>query len=406
MTAGWMVAVACGAQSIAPSDAGGHVRGELRVEQGRFFLPPGRYALGAAVSDVCRAVEARLVAEEGVLDATVATDLPGCTAEIALARLLAGVSHTIAWRRDPTDGAGTNWIPAEVRIGRSIASTVPDPVTPRPMHLSVPNDIAALADALADRAAAPASRLAAAHALVQAGNSEAANLLLDALAVTDPDETDRRIAAIVASDLGATSAVPALAARAFDDRHPLAQSAAMAAMARLADGSTLAELERAHHAAPESRAYRLVLEIIQRSACPAAEPQLHAWADEIRAEPDSARAAAALRGLASVGTGPAVDSLFQRWSESPPSERPPAILAALDSVAPTPEGLASLQFAAEGNRLAPDDDPRLAALDSLARFPDAATVDLLRRLAERDTSAVVRERAGVHLRRILGGPAD
>ncbi|MCX7819233.1 MAG: hypothetical protein N2652_08505 [Kiritimatiellae bacterium] len=330
--AGWIASVPSPATPAGPSaEPVG-----LRLDGDRVWIEPGQRNRRILIDALARALGARLNWPADLPDRTADYAMSGVPVERALVHLLYGVDWTVVWRAEQLPDR-VRWWPAEIRVGA--AARTPGATGG---HNDLPSDT--LGESTSAGAASPSVlREAAARWL-------------------DPAEPEQ------------------------------ARTAAIDTLARLADAPLLAELEAAHRVDGDVAAYTRVLEIVRRCRSEAAVPLLSQWAAEIVNQPGSPRARAALQGLASVGSAPALDQILDQFDTASDDVRA-ALRDALLAATPTAPALAALRSAAEGRRGAAGDDVRLAALDSLARFPDALAVELVRRLSRSDLSPAVRARA-------------
>jgi len=323
-------------------------------------IRPGNQSRRETLESLARLLSATVRWPPETPDTSLFLALTNATVEQALVRILDGLDWTVVWTRVP--GADrAPWRPLEIRVGRwSGKPSSPERTPDLGRH-----------DGIADRLEQLFRRLR------DAVDQDERRALARAILAATATPADARIAAARWLDAGEAAHVRAVG---------------LDAAARVADAALLIEIEQEHRGQGDAAAYANVLELIRRARSADAVTALIEWAGEIAAQPASPRARAALQGLASVGSGPSMDFLIEHF-ERGPAEVHGALREALQAAAPTEPALAALRSAAEGRRGVESDEARLAALDSLARFPDSRTVDLVRRLALTDASPAVRARA-------------
>ena len=333
----------------------------VTLDRDRVTIPPGPRSRRDTVESLARLVNAQLLWPPDTADSVVDAAMNGVPIEQALPRLLEGLDWTVVWQPAPSTDR-MRWHPVDIRIGASSA------------HTSVPS------------AAPTVSR----HAEERPNSLEH---LFDRLRRAEDEHARRALADEMAAAALTSAEAHVAVARWLDLSEPdHVRAVAIEVASRRADAELLMRLEQQHREQDDAIGYNNVLELIRRARSVEAVPALVTWADEIEAQPASPRARAALQGLASVGSGPSVDFILDRFA-SASTEAREALRDALLAAAPTSMALSALRSAAEGRRGANRDEVRLAALDSLARFPDSLTVDLVRRLANGDPSPAVRGRA-------------
>ena len=383
--------------------ADAHDANSPAFRNGRLTLPSIERPLGAVLAEIGTLLGAEIRISAAAAASPVLPTVSNLPIETALARLLDRFSYSIDWRRDWREGAVV-WRPTVIRVGTTGATTASE-ADPRTVSDAAwpPDDemrlFAAVTNAVRDLGAAVAATME----LAQRGSPSTVDRLFDGLAHVAPGVEFDHLARAATSQMRGTAAGPVVAAYALSAERDDLRAAAIEAAARLADGELLASLEAAHAERLGSDSYRRVLEIVRRATSPCAQPVLERWADEAFSDPASARALAALQGLASVGRAPTTDALFDRLARAPPSARR-CIEDAILATAPTAEALAALRFAAEGSRTSAGVDARLLAVESLARFPDSETLALFRRIAAGDGPPKLRRRCADHVRRLTGGP--
>lgn len=324
-------------------------------------IPPGPRSRRDTVESLARLVNAQLLWPPDTADSVVEAAMNGVPIEQALPRLLEGLDWTVVWQPvSSTDRM--RWQPVEIRIGASSA------------HTAVPSAAPIVSSRAEER---PDSLEHLFDRLRRAADERARRALADEIAAAALTSAEARMAAAHWLDLSEPDHVRAVA---------------IEVASRRADAALLKQLEHHHREQGDVNSYGNVLELIRRARSDEAVPALITWAGEIEAQPASPRARAALQGLASVGSGPSVDFILDRF-ESASTEAREALRDALLAAAPTSTALSALRSAAEGRRGANSDEVRLTALESLARFPDSLTVDLVRRMANGDPSPAVRGRA-------------
>lgn len=160
--------------------------------------------------------------------------------------------------------------------------------------------------------------------------------------------------------------------------------ATLTALARMGDAAMIEDIEKRYAATRgyDDR-YRLA-KIIAGITNPDAVPSLMALADSTEAPRQLVTAAA--DGLATVGTGPAVSVLLQRFAAEPTEEnqRLESMIARINR----PDALSTLQYAARGNKDTPSVRGQIAAIQALANFSDEQTVEILSELSSDPTEEV------------------
>lgn len=325
----------------------------------RVTIPPGVHNRLYLLESLARTLGARLRWPADVAGDTVDVAITNVPIEQALTRLLDGFDWTVVWESDHLPD-GIKWRPVEIRVGA--VSRMPLASDDASLHVTdaIGEDVDALFERLR-RATDDRQRIAISHLIAKScTNQAAAHTLLTVWVNTEEAEDIRAIA--------------------------------IATLSQVADAPLLREIEQEYRDRGDPTAYGLVLEVLRRCQSETAVSALIEWAEDIATQPASPRARAALQGLACVGTAPSVDFLLDRY-ESVPAEARDAVREALLAIAPTAPALAALRFAAEGRRGIEQEDARLTALNSLARFPDSLTVAMVVRLAVVDPSPIIRARA-------------
>lgn len=347
--------------------------------------------------EICRQTGARLYWDPAIRR-SVTLHADGMPLERLLPRVLGPANFAVVWHPDP-DIPGA-YRPAEIRVYRDGRQELAVLAFEAPKTTS---DDAELAAILAEGTNA-IPRLAgdltatgdvrrctlAARALAALGTPEAITPLFALLGTLPAGDMADHLARIAGGITNAASA-RMLSVYLLSTDRPLVADAAARSLGATADSDLLRELQRVHGSDPSSQGYTRLCAAVTSASTKAAEPALSGFAGPLDRAPADPLARAAVTALSRVGSATATDQIVERLN-SVPEGSTAELDAAVASTAPTPEGLASLRYAAAGSKAASRDSTRTAAIRGLMRFPDGETVTLLRQLKS-DPSPAVRSEA-------------
>lgn len=192
-----------------------------------------------------------------------------------------------------------------------------------------------------------------------------------------PEGDEKMLLAQEIARLNDPSVVPVLLNWATTTPDRTILRATLTALARMGDAAMIEDIQKRYAATRTyDDRYRLA-KIIAGITNPEAVEPLMALADSPEAPVQLVAAAA--DGLATVGTGPAVSLLLQKFAaeSSEEGQRLETAIARINR----PEALSTLQFAARGNKDTPTTRGQIAAIHALANFSDEQTVEILNELS-------------------------
>ena len=367
----------------------------VRVEPAGVSINAKSALLRDLLTDLCRQSGIHCSGYHGLVE-RVDVFFQNVPLEKALIRLLGGTSYVIIWAYDFSASSPSKVCrPVAVWVG---PRDTDHPTFPDSTFLQTGDDGVPVLDELASRlfdADSTNEVLNAAQLSAAMGTPEAVRSLFDALEKM-PDGDLRENVIRIAGSITNAAAAPVLSDVWLHAQDAGIARAAAQALARMVDGEGLRQLREAceQRETPEEAAR--FIDLLQQVSSPAAEDVITKWTGEEARAPATALEAAAWTALSRIGTGSAANRLIERANSVPEAEAL-SVYEAFNTMAPTPPALAALRYAAEGNKLATHEATRLAALQSLARFPDGETVSLVQRMAA-DPSARVQETAGMILR--------
>ena len=355
--------------------------------------------LNELLSELCR--QAGMEFRGEIVTVPVDADFDDLPLDIALLRLLGGVNYSLTWTPlpdDPSAAPGRRYRPAEIWIGRRQAGEPPP-------ESAGPEEAGPSLDACLDDLARPDSErrfMKSARALAAMGTPEAARPLFDALRAM-PEGEQRNDLVHIAGSITNPAAAAALVDIWLDaDANEPAERAASESLARVIDADALRELRAACERNAEPSLDSRFVDLVRRIGSPSAESAVAEWTGAEGRAPATDLEEAAWTALSRIGTGSAADRLIER-ADTVPTEDAGFLYGTVHGMAPTPQALASLRYAAVGNKLTSREETRLAALEALSRFPDGESLALMQRLAG-DPSAAVRRAAG-RILKTWGAPA-
>jgi len=389
---GLVVAALCGS-AFPESHGRAAARPRVIVQSSGVSVHAKAVPLNELLSDLCRQAGMKWRGESVTMP--VDADFDDLPLDIALLRLLGGVNYSLTWAplpEDPGAASGRRYRPVEVWTGhRDAGERAPEDAGPEESWPSLESCLADLARPGSTRRFARAAR-----ALAATGTPEAVRPLFETLRTMPAGEQRNELVHIAGSVTNPAAAAALAEIWLTADADQPAERAASESLARVIDADGLRQLRAACERRSASVADSRFVDFVRRICSPAAESAVADWTGAEGRAPGTDLEKAAWSAMSRIGTGSAADRLIER-ADTVPMEEADFLYESVEGMAPTPQALASLRYAAEGNKLATREDTRLAALEALSRFPDGESLALLQRLAE-DPSPSIRRAAGGILR--------
>lgn len=228
-------------------------------------------------------------------------------------------------------------------------------------------------------------RQQAAEELARIGTPSAVKALLQALATLPDGDLKEEVAHLAAGITGHKTARALLETLAASS-DPTVLRAAQSALSQIADSDIIREISTRYETSVNKEEKTHLVNILAYAQNSDAVDALMNLASQRVGGTNAALADAAIRGLANIGTGPAVSFLVQQFEAMSP-EQAGLVFEVLSKMS-SPEAHAALLYAAQGNKEATTEQSRTAAILALANYQDEQTSNLLGRLASADDPAI------------------
>ncbi|MBI3099906.1 MAG: hypothetical protein HYY93_16970 [Planctomycetes bacterium] len=294
--------------------------------------------------------------------------------------------------------------PSRIAAGRAADATVPSPKAE--LHSSVTaspreeEDLPVL-EVAHERDRGEVDRMETPDDPKRAGSPTRVRALVESISALPTGDRKEELAHELAAVMSRDSAL--LLLKTLLETHDETLSrACLTALRKVADGEMVRALAARYEETSDLTDRDRITQVIAGVQNDDAAEALMSLAGREERLPDDPLIAAAERGLATVGNGPAASFLLQRRGETAGDQADRIEQALLDIR--RPEARAVFEYAAQGNRDAPTEELQVLAIRALANFPDSDTACLMTRLSA-ESSGIVQTAARTLLE-FMGRPTD
>lgn len=228
-------------------------------------------------------------------------------------------------------------------------------------------------------------RRQAAEELARLGTPSAMRELLAALATLPDGDLKEDIARLISTSSNPQAAVTLLDSLGSGS-DPAELRAAQASLAQMADGNVIDEIVARYDVASDKTEKDRLVNVLASIQNSDALDTLIELAERVYVQAGDPLATAAIKGIASVGTGPAASYLLQQLEHAQANNAAQYTEALM--MTNNSEAQSTLASAAQGNKEATQEQTRVAATLALGNYRDEQTTTVLQQLAAETTTAV------------------